>query len=107
MTRYFATDPEVVRSSVSAVVWREAGARQLLLMQRSDNGCWGLPGGYVEPGESVADATQREVQEETGYRVELGRLIGVYSDPARQGLWTGSGSWDGRQSGRVGIDERG
>jgi ADP-ribose pyrophosphatase YjhB (NUDIX family) len=84
MTRYFATDPEVVRLSVSAVVWREAGARQLLLMQRSDNGCWGLPGGYVEPGESVADATLREVQEETGYRVELGRLVGVYSDPARQ-----------------------
>ena len=84
MTRYFASDPEVVRLSVSAVVWREAGARHLLLMQRSDNGCWGLPGGYVEPGESVVDATKREVLEETGYEVEVGRLIGVYSDPARQ-----------------------
>jgi len=84
MTRYFATDPEVVRLTVSAVVWREAGARELLLMQRSDNGCWGLPGGYVDPGESVAEAALREVLEETGYRVELGRLIGVYSDPARQ-----------------------
>ena len=41
MTRYFASDPQVVRLSVSAVVWREAGARQLLLMQRSDNGYWG------------------------------------------------------------------
>ena len=53
-------------------------------MQRSDNGCWGLPGGYVEPGETVVEATAREVMEETGYRVEVGRLIGVYSDPARQ-----------------------
>jgi len=53
-------------------------------MQRSDNGHWGLPGGHVEPGESVADAALREVLEETGWRIELGRLVGVYSDPARQ-----------------------
>ena len=53
-------------------------------MQRSDNGHWGLPGGHVEPGESVVDAALREVREETGWRIELGRLIGVYSDPARQ-----------------------
>jgi len=53
-------------------------------MQRSDNGHWGLPGGYVECGESVAAATAREVFEETGVEVEVGRLIGVYSEPARQ-----------------------
>jgi ADP-ribose pyrophosphatase YjhB (NUDIX family) len=53
-------------------------------MQRSDNGSWGLPGGYVEPGESVSEAVAREVLEETGVRIEPGRLVGVYSDPARQ-----------------------
>ena len=53
-------------------------------MQRSDNGAWGLPGGYVEAGESVAAAAAREVLEETGVRIELGRLVGVYSDPERQ-----------------------
>ena len=53
-------------------------------MQRSDNGHWGLPGGYVEPGESVLQAVVREVHEETGARIEPGRLVGVYSDPARQ-----------------------
>lgn len=53
-------------------------------MQRADNGSWGLPGGYVEVGESVAAAAAREVLEETGVRVELGRLVGVYSDPALQ-----------------------
>lgn len=84
MTRYFATDPTELRLSVSAVVWRGEGARELLLMQRSDNGHWGLPGGYVEPGESVLEATAREVLEETGVRIEVGRLVGVYSDPARQ-----------------------
>ena len=83
-TRYFALDPQEVRLSVSAVVWREPGAKELLLMQRSDNGFWGLPGGYVEPGESVAEAASREVLEETGVRIEVGRLVGVYSDPRRQ-----------------------
>jgi ADP-ribose pyrophosphatase YjhB (NUDIX family) len=83
-TRYFASDPEEVRLSVSAVVWRAPDVRALLLMQRSDNGLWGLPGGYVEPGESVVEATRREVLEETGVRIEVGRLVGVYSDPARQ-----------------------
>ena len=89
MTRYFAEDPDVLRLSVSAVVWRDrsgpAGG-ELLLMRRSDNGHWGLPGGYVEPGESVLDAAAREVLEETGVEIEVGRLIGVYSDPGRQVL---------------------
>jgi len=88
VTRYYASDPTELRISVSAVVWQPGscggagGARQLLLMQRSDNAHWGLPGGYVELGESVAEAAVREVFEETGVRVAIGRLVGVYSDPA-------------------------
>jgi len=66
------------------VVWSDGHGSQLLLMQRSDNGAWGLPGGYVELGESVAAAAAREVLEETGVQIELGRLVGVYSDPAVQ-----------------------
>jgi len=84
LTRYFAADPTEVRLSVSAVVRSRPGAREILLMRRSDNGHWGLPGGYLEPGESVAQAAAREVREETGWRVDVGRLVGVYSDPARQ-----------------------
>lgn len=87
MTRYFADDPQELRLSVSAVVWRNDGSDrrgELLLMRRSDNGHWGLPGGYVEAGESVTAAAVREVFEETGVRIYVGRLIGVYSDPARQ-----------------------
>ncbi len=84
MSRYFATDPHEVRLSVSAVVWRDARRLELLLMQRSDNAHWGLPGGYVEPGESIDVATAREVREETGVGIEVGRLVGVYSDPAIQ-----------------------
>jgi ADP-ribose pyrophosphatase YjhB (NUDIX family) len=81
----------VIRLSVSAVVWSEGHGSALLLMQRSDNGSWGLPGGYVEPGESVSAAVAREVLEETGVRIEPGRLVGVYSDPARQVITYGDG----------------
>ncbi len=83
-TRYYAGDASVARLSVSAVVWRDAGRAALLLMQRSDNAHWGLPGGYVEAGESVTEATAREVAEETGVAVEVGRLVGVYSRPETQ-----------------------
>lgn len=92
LTTYFASDPTEIRLSVSAVVRREPGGREILLMQRSDNGHWGLPGGYVEPGESVVEACAREVQEETGWQVEIGRLLGVYSDPARQVIDYGAGA---------------
>jgi 8-oxo-dGTP pyrophosphatase MutT (NUDIX family) len=73
MSRHFAADPTQVRLSVSAVVRPRPGADEILLMRQSDNGCWGLPGGY-EPGEPVAEATAREVFEETGVRVEVGGL---------------------------------
>jgi len=66
---YFASDPTELGLSVSAMVWR---AGELLLMRRSDNGFWGLPGGFVEIGESVAEAARREVGEETGWQVEVG-----------------------------------
>ena len=91
MTRYFAKDPTEVRLTVSAVARSEEAGGAILLMQRADNGCWGLPGGHVEPGESVAQATVREVLEETGCTVEVGRLIGAYSDPARQTVESSSG----------------
>ena len=91
LTTYFASNPTEIRLSVSAVVRRQAGGSEILLMQRSDNEHWGLPGGYVEPGESVAQACAREVQEETGWTVEVGPLLGVYSDPAHQVIDYGDG----------------
>jgi ADP-ribose pyrophosphatase YjhB (NUDIX family) len=68
-----------IRPGVSAVILTPAG---VLLQRRDDNGLWGLPGGAVEPGESVGIAVAREVREETGLEVTPIRLIGVYSDPA-------------------------
>jgi ADP-ribose pyrophosphatase YjhB (NUDIX family) len=56
---------------------------KVLLTCRADNGQWCLPGGMIDPGESVSEGCEREVFEETGLRVRVVRLIGVYSDPNR------------------------
>ena len=54
---------------------------RLLLLKRSDNGCWGPPGGAVEPGEGVETAARREAREETGLEPGELELFGVFSGP--------------------------
>jgi ADP-ribose pyrophosphatase YjhB (NUDIX family) len=54
---------------------------KILLVRRADNGRWTVPGGYMDPGESVTEACAREVWEETGLRVRVERLVSVYSSP--------------------------
>ena len=69
-----------LRIGCSAVIFDKTG-QKVLLTRRTDNGQWCLPGGAMEPGESVIETCEREIQEETGLEVRAGRLIGVYSDP--------------------------
>ena len=59
----------------------DATGQKMLLGRRADTGCWGIPGGYMEAGESVTEACAREVWEETGLVVQVTRLIGVYTTP--------------------------
>ncbi len=57
-----------------------------ILIQRKNEpfkGCWALPGGFVEYGESVETAAVREAKEETSIDVELKELVNVYSSPDR------------------------
>ena len=68
-----------IRVGCSAAIFNEEG--KVLLTRRLDNGQWCLPGGGVEAGESPSEAVVREVSEETGLRVRVKRLVGVYSDP--------------------------
>ncbi|WP_327680238.1 NUDIX hydrolase [Streptomyces sp. NBC_00467] len=66
--------------SVTAVALNEAG--EVLLIHKTDNDLWALPGGGVDVGESVADAAVRETKEETGFDVEVTGLVGLYTNPA-------------------------
>lgn len=68
----------VVPSVVAAVV-NDRG--ELLLIHRTDNGLWALPGGGHDIGESIRDTVVREVREETGIEVEVTGLVGLYTNP--------------------------
>ena len=56
---------------------------RILLVRRTDNELWAVPGGYMEAGESLTEACTREVLEETGLCIRVQHLISVYTDPHR------------------------
>ena len=57
---------------------------RIVLIQRSDSGKWGLPGGMIDWGEDIPNAASRELKEETGLKLtKIRGLQGVYSDPQR------------------------
>lgn len=68
-----------VRPTAFAAARDPAG--RILLVRRADTLNWELPGGKVEPGESAIEASVREVAEETGIKVTVTGLSGVYTDP--------------------------
>ena len=68
-----------IRLTVTAVLPDDEG--RLLLVRRADNGHWVLPGGGMDPGERVAEAVVREMEEETGVHVRPVNLVGIYSNP--------------------------
>ncbi|SFN47961.1 ADP-ribose pyrophosphatase YjhB, NUDIX family [Actinomadura madurae] len=65
--------------SVNVVVENDKG--EILMIRRTDNDNWALPGGAIDLGESVTQAAIRETKEETGIDVEITGLLGIYSDP--------------------------
>lgn len=91
--------PETPLATVDVII--EVGHDIVLVRRRNPPLGWALPGGFVDRGESVAQAARREAKEETGLDVELTELLGVYSDPARdpRGLFTISTVFIGRASG--------
>ena len=67
---------QIQRVAAYGVIVRD---NQILLCQLTRSRQWTLPGGGIDFGEAPVDAVVREVQEETGFDVSVGELIGVYS----------------------------
>jgi ADP-ribose pyrophosphatase YjhB (NUDIX family) len=75
--------------AVNVVVANDAG--EILLIRRTDNGNWAVPGGAVDLGESVAQAAVRETLEEAGIHCAITGIVGIYSDPRHVILYTSNG----------------
>ena len=75
--------------SVNVVVVNDAG--DVLMIRRSDNDNWAVPGGAIDLGESMVQAAVRETREETGIDCEITGLVGIYTDPKHVLLYTSNG----------------
>ena len=75
--------PDFPRAAVGVIVLREndSGVTEVLLVQRAkapSRGMWALPGGSVELGETLEQAAEREVYEETGIEVRAGHVVHAF-----------------------------
>src|SRR3954451_25234554 len=94
----YLDDPEAPEAtslvpSVNVGVLNERG--ELLLIRRTDNENWAMPGGAMDIGETIAQAGVRETREETGIECAIERLVGVYTNPRHVMEYTSNG--EGRQ----------
>lgn len=72
-----------IRLTVDALIKK---GDEIVLIERKNppyKGCFAVPGGFVEYGETVEDAVVREAKEETNLDVKVDGLVGVYSNPDR------------------------
>jgi ADP-ribose pyrophosphatase YjhB (NUDIX family) len=90
----FRHDPDApiatsIVPSANVAVTNDAG--ELLMIRRTDNGNWAMPGGAVDLGESLSQAGVRETKEESGVDCEITGLSGIYTDPEHVVLYTSNG----------------
>lgn len=74
-----APEPNSVVPSTTAFVLDEQD--RVLLIRRTDNGDWALPGGAHDYGEFIAETAIRETKEESGIDIEITGIVGMYTDP--------------------------
>ena len=84
-----APEPNSLVPSVNVMVTNAGG--DLLMIRRTDNDNWAVPGGAIDLGESIPAAAMRETLEETGVTCEITGLAGTYSDPRHVILYTSNG----------------
>src|SRR5579875_2271408 len=64
---------------------------RILMIRRTDNGNWAVPGGGIELGESLIEAAMRETKEESGVDCQITGISGIYTDPRHIILYTSNG----------------
>ncbi|MCD4706440.1 MAG: NUDIX hydrolase [Candidatus Sabulitectum sp.] len=74
--------PETPQLTVDAIIEMDGGAIVLVERKYPPLG-WAIPGGFVDPGESLLEAVKREALEETSLEIEVLDLFHVYSKPWR------------------------
>lgn len=74
-----APKPTSRKPSASVFVTDDTGA--ILLLRRTDTGLWTIPTGGLKIGETISQCAIRECEEETGLKVEITGLVGVFSTP--------------------------
>jgi ADP-ribose pyrophosphatase YjhB (NUDIX family) len=82
MSRFY---PDAPRAAVSVLCHRDG---RVLLVQRGKDpykGCWSLPGGLIELGETLQEAAARELFEETGVCADLGEPVETFDSIQRDG----------------------
>ena len=75
--------------SANAIVVNEQG--EILMIRRTDNGNWAVPGGGMDLGESITDTAIRETREETGIKCQITGLVGIYTNPGHVIRYTSDG----------------
>jgi ADP-ribose pyrophosphatase YjhB (NUDIX family) len=94
--KYDAVRADAERSALGGARVRLAREGELLLVSNRDEHGWDVPGGALEPGETLRETARREVREETGLGRELGEALAVNrfafvpaegDDPLVEGLW--------------------
>ena len=74
-----APKPNSIVAAATTFVQDDEG--RVLLIRRTDNDLWALPGGAQEFGEYIADTAIRETAEEAGVVVEIDDVVGIYTNP--------------------------
>jgi ADP-ribose pyrophosphatase YjhB (NUDIX family) len=84
-----APEANSIVPSVNVIVTDDQG--RILLIRRTDNDNWAVPGGAVDLGESLTQAAIRETKEESGIDCEITGISGIYTDPRHVILYTSNG----------------
>lgn len=82
-TEYY-NDPNAPKANsivVAVTVFVLDDQDRVLLIRRTDNGLWAIPGGAQDFGEYIAETAVRETKEESGIDVEVTGIVGTYTDP--------------------------